>query len=163
MAHVFRVGAYVKLAKLWERSRDVIVAYQQEYHAKKYADNPRMRLHEVYIDITGQKHMKNRPAMMRLLRDCKEGKVDCIAAQTIGYLAADVKELTYLIRYLFSLENWVEIITEANNLQIDTIANPDNQRETLEKMAADYTRLNIPAYEQWKKEIDSAINKVGGG
>lgn len=57
--------------------------------------------------------------MLRLLRDCLGGEVDCIAAQTKGYLAANTKEFCYLIRLLFDSNHRIDIITEDNMYHID--------------------------------------------
>ena len=34
----YKVGGYVKLAKLWERSKDAAVAYHSAYYAEKFKD-----------------------------------------------------------------------------------------------------------------------------
>ena len=38
MDHRYKVGGYVKLAKLWERSKDAVVAYHSSYYAEKFRD-----------------------------------------------------------------------------------------------------------------------------
>lgn len=76
-------------------------------------------LKDVYVDITGQKEISRRPEMLRLLRECLGGEVDCIAAQTKGYLAANTKEFCYLIRLLFDSNHRIDIITEDNMYHID--------------------------------------------
>lgn len=35
----YKVGGYVKLAKLWERSKDAVVAYHSSYYAEKFKDD----------------------------------------------------------------------------------------------------------------------------
>ncbi len=50
-----KVGGYVKLAKLWERSKDAVVAYHSSYYAEKFKDDTDKELFGVYIDITGIK------------------------------------------------------------------------------------------------------------
>ena len=117
MPHL-RVAAYVKLAKLWERSRHDALAYQNQYYQMKFADNPNMQLVGVYVDITGKKEIRNRPEMLRLLRDCTSGKIDCIATQTQAYLAANSKEFFYLMKFVLELSPPIEIITEDSNYSI---------------------------------------------
>ena len=80
---VYRVAGYVKLAKLWERSREQAIKYHNEYYRNKFLDVPEMDLVDVFIDITGSKHMRNRPQMIRLIAECMAGRVDCIATQTV--------------------------------------------------------------------------------
>ena len=52
MDRKYKVGGYVKLAKLWERSKDSAVAYHSSYYAEKFRDDADKRLVGVYIDIT---------------------------------------------------------------------------------------------------------------
>ena len=54
MDRKYKVGGYVKLAKLWERSKDAAVAYHSSYYAEKFRDDADKRLVGVYIDITGK-------------------------------------------------------------------------------------------------------------
>ena len=39
MDRKYKVGGYVKLAKLWERSKDAAVAYHSSYYAEKFKDD----------------------------------------------------------------------------------------------------------------------------
>ena len=61
MDRKYKVGGYVKLAKLWERSKDVAVAYHSSYYAERFRDDVDKRLVGVYIDITGNKEIYKRP------------------------------------------------------------------------------------------------------
>ncbi len=81
----YKVGGYVKLAKLWERSKDAVVAYHSSYYAEKFKDDTDKELFGVYIDITGNKEIFKRPEMVHLLRDCKKGKINLISSQTRAY------------------------------------------------------------------------------
>ena len=103
MQKKLRVAGYVKLEKLWERRRAQALEYHTKYYAKKYSDSTDFELVGVYIDITGRKEIKNRPEMLRLIHDCKEGRIDCIATQSRAYLAANTGEFCSLIRYLFDM------------------------------------------------------------
>ena len=75
MDRKYKVGGYVKLAKLWERSKDAAVAYHSSYYAEKFRDDADKRLVGVYIDITGNKEIYKRPEMVHLIKDCKKGVV----------------------------------------------------------------------------------------
>lgn len=57
MCRSYRIGGYVKLEKLWERSRESVILYHNDYYRRKYESNPDMKLIGVYIDITGNKHI----------------------------------------------------------------------------------------------------------
>ena len=95
MDHRYKVGGYVKLAKLWERSKDAAVAYHSSYYAEKFRDDADKRLVGVYIDITGNKEIYKRPEMVHLLQDCKKGKVNLIFSQTRAYLAANTCDFCF--------------------------------------------------------------------
>ncbi len=156
---VYRVAGYVKLAKLWERSREQAIKYHNEYYRNKFLDVPEMDLVDVFIDITGSKHMRNRPQMIRLIAECMAGRVDCIATQTVAYLAANNEDLFHLLHFLFLLDPPVHIVTEDENYHIDTIRNADNQMDALMKMTSDFVKLNPAGYEKWKKDILQAVKK----
>ena len=68
MDHRYKVGGYVKLAKLWERSKDAAVAYHSSYYAEKFKTDSDKKLVGVYIDITGNKEIYKRPEMVHLSR-----------------------------------------------------------------------------------------------
>ena len=157
MIKEYSVGGYVKLAKLWERNRDNAIAYHQEYYKQKCINDDVCDLFDVYVDITGSKDICKRPEMLRLMRDCAEGKVNLIAAQTRAYLAGNIRELCYWLNFIFNLRERVDIITEDEDFNIDTILNEDNQREALEKMAEDFIYLNPPDQKKWLEEIVTAI------
>lgn len=155
----YKVAGYVKLAKLWEKNKDKAIIYHREYYFNLLNNSEKFKLINVYIDITGQKSILNRPQMLELLKDCYLGKVNCIFTQTKGYLAANSKEFSYLIKYLFELNNQIEIITEDENYNINTINNKDNQRDALYKMANDMIDYNIKDFSQWKRKIESYISQ----
>ena len=98
MDRKYKVGGYVKLAKLWERSKDAAVAYHSSYYAEKFRDDADKRLVGVYIDITGNKEIYKRPEMVHLLKDCKKGAVNLIFSQTRAYLAANTCDFCLICR-----------------------------------------------------------------
>ena len=95
MSKKLKVAAYVKLAKLWERRKEAAIKNQYRYYTEKFQDDEQFELVDVYIDITGQKEIPNRPEMVRLLRDCMDGEIDVIATQTKAYLAANAADFCY--------------------------------------------------------------------
>lgn len=50
MDRKYKVGGYVKLAKLWERSKDAAVAYHSSYYAERFRDDVDKRLVGVYFE-----------------------------------------------------------------------------------------------------------------
>ena len=72
MERKYKVGGYVKLAKLWERSKDAAVAYHSSYYAEKFKTDSDKKLVGVYIDITGNKEIYKRPEMVHLLKELQK-------------------------------------------------------------------------------------------
>lgn len=153
MSEKKRVAAYVKLAKLWERSREKAVAHQLEYYTEKFQGSESYELTAVYIDITGKKDIPNRPEMVHLLRDCMEGKIDVIATQTKAYLAANAADFCYLIKFLFDLEPPIHIVTEEEKYRINTIKNDEDQREALYGMASKFVSMTQGEYANWLEQL----------
>jgi DNA invertase Pin-like site-specific DNA recombinase len=162
MDRIINVAGYVKLAKLWEKRAAQAVRYHNDYYRKKFADVNKYSLVGVYIDITGEKEIYKRDEMLRLLKDCSEGKVDCIATQTRAYLAANTKEFCYLIYFLHTLNKPIDILTEDEEYNIDTATNYDKQKEALEKMAEDYINLNPNDYYEWSLNVIRGIGELNG-
>lgn len=160
MGNRYRVAGYVKLAKLWERSGEEAIIYHHDYFRNKYEDSGGMQLIDVYIDITGQKEIRKRPEMVRLLADCLMDKVNCISTQTKAYLAANNREFFYLLHFLFTRRPGVEIVTEDRNYHINTIENHEDQKEALRRMVADYVKLNPDDYSDWEMLLMREINKI---
>ena len=160
MEKTYSVAGYVKLAKLWERSEESAIQYHHNYYENKFSNTTSYCLYDVYIDITGKKETYKRMEMVRLIKDCQMGNVDCIFTQTKAYLAANTREFCYLLKLLFTLPNRIDIITEDDSYNINTIVNDDNQREALLKMSDDFVYLNPPDFSDWMKELTKSINSL---
>ena len=128
---------------------------------RRFGDFEDGELVDVYIDITGCKETVKRPEMLRLMRDCADGKVNLIFAETKGYLAANTREFCYWLHFIFNLSDRVDIITDDDQFNINTVINEDKQREALIKMAEDYIYLNPPDHQKWLKGVVSAIVDLG--
>ena len=160
---IYRVGGYVKRAKLNMRNADEIRTFHKRFYADKFADYEDCILEDVYIDITGSKETGKRPEMLRLMRDCADGKINLIAAETKAYLAANMRELCNWLYFIFHLRERVEIITDDEQFNINTIVNEEQQREALEKMADDYVYLNPPDHQKWLAGVVTAIANLEDG
>lgn len=75
---IFRIGGYVKRAKLNLRNEREIRAFHRNAIERRFGDFEDGTLVDVYIDITGYKETAKRPEMLRLMRDCADGKVNLI-------------------------------------------------------------------------------------
>ncbi len=158
----YKVAGYVKLAKLWEKKEDSAIAYHKKYYSAKFDGVDGFSLVDVYIDITGKKEICKRLEMVRLIRDCQRGRINCIATQSRAYLAANTKEFCYLIKTLFDLPDKVEIITEDESYHVNTIINREEQRDALLKMANDYVSLNPQDFYEWSSDLRNAIYDLEG-
>lgn len=132
MDRKYKVGGYVKLAKLWERSKDAAVAYHSSYYAEKFRDDADKRLVGVYIDITGNKEIYKRPEMVHLLKDCKKGAVNLIFSQTRAYLAANTCDFCFLLKYLFGYQS--STVLDEPEREAGTTSIPIPQREESENI-----------------------------
>ena len=161
MSKKLKVAAYVKLAKLWERRREAAIKNQYRYYTEKFRDDDQFELVDVYIDITGQKEIPNRSAMVRLLRDCMDGRIDVIATQTKAYLAANAADFCYLVKFLFHLDPPIDLITEEEKYSIDTITNDDDQREALTGMVNKFVSMTQSEYANWLERLLDSMEKQG--
>ena len=160
MDHRHKVGGYVKLAKLWERSKDAAVAYHSSYYAEKFRDDADKRLVGVYIDITGNKEIYKRPEMVHLLKDCKNGSVNLIFSQTRAYLAANTCDFCFLLKYLFDMPMRVDVVTDDDDQRIDTILDVDNQRQSLKELAEKYTSIRRKDYLEWRIRLEHNYDQI---
>ena len=166
-----KVAGYVKLAKLWEKQKESAVPYHQEYYRKMFDGSEVFEFVGLYIDITDKKDIYRRKEMVRLISDCVDGKVDCIAALTKGYLARNMQDFSYLFKYLMDARNGqIDFITEDEHdeedhsgFYIDTIKNEDDQKGALREMVEELTSLYPDSYRKWKEKVDKAVDKLWEG
>ena len=157
----YRIGGYVKRAKLNLRNGEDVKAFHRGIYERRFGSFGDGALVDVYIDITGNKETYKRPEMLRLMRDCADGKVNLVFSETKGYLAANTREFCYWLHFIFNLAHRVDIITDDSQFNINTIVNEDHQREALIKMAEDYIYLNPPDHQKWLSSVVSAIANLG--
>ena len=153
----YRIGGYVKRAKLNLRNEKDIRAFHRQIYETRLGGFEDGELVDVFIDITGYKETSKRPEMLRLMRDCADGKINLIFAETKGYLAANTREFCYWLNFIFNLNDRVDIITDDDQFNINTITNADSQREALIKMAEDYIYLNPPDHQKWLAGVIASI------
>ena len=162
MEKQYRLAGYVKLAKLWEKNKEQAVELHNKYFQEKCEYDNRFTLQGVYLDITGNKHIYKRREMVRLLRDCKLGKIDLIMTQTRAYLAPNSEEFCFLIKFISEIGRKVDLITADDDRRIDTLLNTESQKESLLKMAETYVALERKEYDRWRENILKAMNEIAG-
>lgn len=158
MGSRIKVAGYAKLAKLWEKRREEAIQYHQKYYSDRFPAYGEYDLVGVYVDITGSRQTAKRAEMVRLIKDCGDGKVQCIATQTRGYLAANTEEFCYLVKMLFDMG--VHLITEDETYHIDTIRDTDGQKAALYKMAEDFIGLYPEKYSAWREKVTGEIRRI---
>ena len=70
-------------------------------------------------------------------------------------------EFCYWLHFIFNLKERVDIITDDDQFNINTILNADKQREALIKMAEDYIYLNPPDHQKWLNGVVSPSQTYG--
>lgn len=80
--------------------------------------------------------------------------------KAFSYLSANTREFCYWLHFIFNLKERVDIITDDDQFNINTILNADKQREALIKMAEDYIYLNPPDHQKWLNGVVSAITNL---
>lgn len=166
-----KVAGYVKLAKLWEKRKEAALPYHQRYYQEIFAESDIFEYVGVYVDITGNKEIFKRKEMLRLIRDVLDEKVDCIMAMTKGYLAANMRDFSYLFKYLMDARGGqIDFMTEDENdvedtsgFYIDTIKNDDDQKGALKEMAEQLVSLYPQEYDDWKNKLETAMQKLEEG
>ena len=155
-----KIAGYVKLAKLWEKNRRNAINYHFDFYNEKFANSEIFDLVDVYIDITGKKNIYDREEMVRLLSDVKKQRIECIYTQTKAYLAANTKDFLYLIKYIYEINENINLITEDAEYNINTYLNEESQKEEMLKLADSYTNINFEDYSTWKDKINTAIKNI---
>ena len=166
-----KVAGYVKLAKLWEKRKQEVLLYYEEYYRSMFAGSEIFEYVGIYVDITGNKDIFRRKEMLRLIRDILDEKVDCIMAMTKGYLAANMRDFSYLFKFLMDAGNGrINFMTEDENdaedtsgFYIDTVKNDDNQKGALMEMVEQLVSLYPQEYEDWVTKLQNAIDKLDEG
>ena len=160
MGERYRVGGYVKLAKLWERKREEAIQLHEKYYKEMFRETPNMELVDVYIDITGNKNIWKRPGMLQLIKDCQKKKINCVATQTKAYLAANTEDFFFVIYFLFTMPSRIDLVTEDADYNINTIINAEQQREELLAAAKKYISVEPARYLEWVNKVEDKLSMM---
>ena len=132
MDHRYKVGGYVKLAKLWERSKDAAVAYHSSYYAEKFRDDADKKLVGVYIDITGNKEIYKRPEMVHQMNMFED---------FIGYQGSAVLDEPVREEDSFSKESMSQESEISENILLPDLA---KQSESIEQQSGEIAERGMP-------------------
>ncbi|MFQ9422551.1 MAG: recombinase family protein [Christensenellaceae bacterium] len=102
-AEKIRLAAYARVSSKSEEQLHSFAA-QVQYYSEYVKDHPEYELIDIYADegITGTE-MSKRKELNRLLRDCKNGKVDRIITKSVSRFARNTEELIAVLRMLKEL------------------------------------------------------------
>lgn len=114
-----RVAAYCRVST---DSEDQLVSLEtQKAHYKEYiTSNPEWEFAGIYYDegISGTKKDK-RPALMQMMSDCDEGKIDFIVTKSLSRFARNTTDCLELVRRLLNIG--IPIYFEKENLNTGTM------------------------------------------
>ena len=81
----------------------------KETFSGRFAEADESETVSYYLDICHQSDITQRPQMLRLLRDCVDGKVDLVVMDNPERVAENMKELIFLLYFLLHLDRPPEI------------------------------------------------------
>lgn len=90
---------------------------QKNYYTDAIDRHPGWRLSEIYADegITGTS-LRHRDAFIKMIRDCKEGKIDLIITKSVSRFARNVLDCIGHVRELKALQPPIGVFFETENI-----------------------------------------------
>lgn len=142
---LLRVAAYCRVST---DSEDQIESYKAQvaHYTDAIAKNPRWRFVEIYADegITGTLD-KKRKNFMRMIRDCKNGKIDLILTKSVARFARNTVDSLKYVRQLKALG--VGVFFEEQNL--DSLKTDSEMLIGFHSVMAQAESENISANVRW--------------
>ena len=116
-----RVAAYCRVSTDKDEQEKSYEA-QKSYYTERIMKNPEWQMAGIYADegISGTQALK-RPEFMRMIRDCKKGKIDLILTKSVQRFARNTLDSIEYSRFLKSLG--IGIIFEAQGLDTRQMSN----------------------------------------
>lgn len=144
-ASEIRLAAYCRVSSGSADQRHSFAA-QIQYYSDYCKQNPQYRLVDVYADeaVTGTCAEK-RDDFLRLMRDCRKGKIDRIIVKSVSRFARNTQELLAALRMLS--EHGVSVLFEEQG--IDTARMDNEMIITFPGMAAQQESLAISGNVRW--------------
>lgn len=147
-AYKLRVAAYCRVSS---SSDDQLNSYsaQLNYYSHKFDDSATEELVDLYADegITGTREDK-RDEFLRMIHDCRKGKIDRIYTKSISRFARNTKECLKNVRELKSLG--ISVCFEKEN--IDTAKVTDEMMITILGGLAQEESVSISQNMRWSVE-----------
>lgn len=139
------VAAYARVSTEKEQQEDSFER-QVEHYTQMISENPKWRLVEVYADpgISGTRAEK-RPNFLRMIQDCREGKIKRILVKSISRFARNTVDALQYIRELRDLN--ISIFFENEN--IDTCSTGGDVLITILAAMAEQESRTISTNIKW--------------
>lgn len=114
--HKMRVAAYVRVSTD-STGQEGSLTLQKEYYENYIKNNPEYEFAGIYEDdgITATS-VEKRKGFLKMMDDCKTGKIDFIVTKSISRFARNLGDLLYYVNMLNSVEPPVEIYFEADRM-----------------------------------------------
>ena len=114
-----RVAAYCRVSKGGLEPEHSLQA-QADYYKEMIESNPQYRLVGIYAEIASGLQIKKRKQFQKLLRDCRNRKIDLIYTKSISRFARNIVDFLSVIR---KMRQWgVDVIFE--NEHLNNLVNP---------------------------------------
>ena len=111
-----RVAAYCRVSTL-EDAQAGSFELQIQHFQQMISDNPEWEDVGIYADEgKSGTNMKNRPELLRMIEDCKQGKIDLILTKSVSRFARNTMDCLRVVRELKALSPPVGVYFEDANL-----------------------------------------------
>ena len=154
-----RVAAYCRVSTDME---DQLVSLDtQKSHYEEYISaNPDWKFAGLYYDegITGTKK-ELRPALMQMIRDCEDGKIDYIVTKSLSRFARNTADCLELVRKLLAMD--IPVYFEKENL--DTGSIESELLLSIMSSLAESESVSISENEKWsiRDRFENGTFKLG--
>ncbi|QNZ20580.1 recombinase family protein [Staphylococcus aureus] len=123
-----RVGIYVRVSTEMQSTEGYSIDGQIN-QIKEYCDFHHFEVKDIYADRGISGKSMNRPELQRILKDAKEGYIDCVMVYKTNRLARNTSDLLKIVEDLhkqnvefFSLSERMEVNTSSGKLMLQILA-----------------------------------------
>ncbi len=104
-----RVAAYCRASADLERQQ-ASCEVLTELYTEKIIGTPCWILAGIYVECPNPNRKSRRPQFLKLMKDCEDGKIDCILCRTMSVLLRSKREEVRMLRHV--LDKGIELIFE---------------------------------------------------
>ena len=109
-----RVVAYCRVSTNHEE-QDSSLEAQISYYEKLITNHPGWKLVKIYSERVSGTQMKKRPEFMKMIKACKQGKIDLILTKSMSRFGRNTMDTLRVLYELFNIGVKVEIEKENLN------------------------------------------------